>query len=164
MRFNTIDVFVRGVSFRLAQVSCGFLIAIVLVTTTDSGMRYLFNRPIGGSNEIVEILLSFLIMFAIPYCTAERAHIKVDLLDGFLSSAARRICDLLNGVVGAMALTYLSQRAFRKALDAHEFGDTTIFLSFPQWAIFGVIGLSAACYVLILIWQTVCSVIGRLPS
>lgn len=164
MLFETIDGFVRGASLRPAQFACGLLVAIVLVTTVDTGMRYLFNRPIGGSNEIIEILLSFLIMFAIPYCTSARAHIRVDLLDGFLGSAVRRICDILYGVIGVVVLSYLGQRAFQKALDAQEFGDTTIFLSFPQWAIYGAIALSAFAYALILVWQTVCALLGRLQT
>jgi len=154
MQIVSIDALVRGASRCLAQISCGFLIAIVLITTIDTGMRYLFSRPIGGSNEIIEILLSFLIMFAIPFCTAERAHIRVDLLDGFLGPIARRICDIVIGIAGVAVLSFLSQRALLKALEAHEYGDTTIFLSFPQWTIYGVIGLSAALYALILIWQT----------
>lgn len=164
MWINAIDALVRGASRRLAQISCGFLVVIMLITTIDTGMRYLFSRPIGGSNEIIEILLSFLIMFAIPYCTSERAHIKVDLLDGFLGPFARRFCDIVNGIIGVAVLCFLSQRATLKALDAREFGDTTIFLSFPQWAIFGVIGLSAFLYALILIWQTFRALVGRVPT
>ena len=73
MPVSLIDRVLRGISLRLAQAACGLLLAIMILTVLDTGLRYLAGRPIGGSNEMIEIMLSFLIMLSIPYCTVERA-------------------------------------------------------------------------------------------
>lgn len=140
---------------RLAQVACGLLLAIMLLTVLDTGLRYLAGRPIGGSNEMIEIMLSFLIMLSIPYCTIERAHIRVDLLSGALGAIGRRLADLLTGAIGIVTLAYLSRRAWRKAVEAWTYDDATILLGFPQWPLYATICLSMAAFALILLWQTV---------
>ncbi|WP_136657038.1 TRAP transporter small permease [Nitratireductor sp. XY-223] len=161
MPFETIDRIMRAVSLRLAQCACGLLLAIMLLTVADTGLRYLAGRPIGGSNEMIEIMLSFLIMLAIPFCTVERAHIRVDLLSSALGTAGRRLGDLITGAVGIVTLAFLSRRAWRKAVDAWAYGDGTIFLEFPLWTLYGAICVSMALFAAILLWQTLCSLLGR---
>ncbi len=161
MPVEAIDRMVRSISLRLAQAACGLLLAITLLTAVDTALRYLLGRPISGSNEMIEIMLSFLIMLSIPYCTVERAHIRVDLLSGALGAAGRRLADLLTGAIGIVTLAFLSRRAWRKAVDAWTYDDATILLGFPQWPLYGTICLSMAAFAAILLWQTLRSGLGE---
>jgi len=157
---SLIDRVLRSISLRLALAACGLLLAIMLLTVLDTGLRYLAGRPIGGSNEMIEIMLSFLIMLSIPYCTVERAHIRVDLLNDALGAVGRRLADLLTGAIGIVTLAFLSRRAWRKAVDAWTYDDATILLGFPQWPLYATICLSMAAFALILLWQTMRSALG----
>ena len=152
---------VQAVSRLLARLSCLVLAAIVLLTVADTALRYLFNAPIAGSNEMVEIMLSFLIMLALPVCTANRAHVKVDLLDGMLGRVGRRIADIVTGGIALVILFFLSKRCLDKAGDALEFGDTTIYLGFPQWPIYATISAATAMVGLILLLQTIPALLGK---
>lgn len=140
------------------------LIAIVLLTVLDTGLRYLVNRPIAGSNEMVEILLSFLIMLALPICTINRVHVRVDLLDNLLGSLGCKLADLFTGSLGIIILYFLSERCWRKAKDALEFGDATIFLNFPQWPMYMAISAATAIVALILLLQMVTLLFGDSPD
>ena len=151
----------QAVSRQLARLSCLVLVAIVLLTVTDTALRYLFNAPIAGSNEMVEIMLSFLIMLALPVCTVNRAHVTVDLLDGMLGRTGRRIADIINGGLALILLFFLSKRCMDKAGDALEFGDATIYLGFPQWPIYATISAAGAMVGLILLLQTIPALLGK---
>jgi TRAP-type C4-dicarboxylate transport system permease small subunit len=72
--------------------------------------RYLFNAPIPGAFEVIEILMGITIFAAIPVATVKGEHIVVDLLDPIvpasLTSALKRITAVLIGLVFA-TLTWL---------------------------------------------------------
>ena len=56
------------------------MLGIMGVTVTNVIMRYVFVRPISGSDEIVQFLLALLIFSAFPLVTVERRHFSVSLL------------------------------------------------------------------------------------
>ena len=43
--------------------------------------RYVMNDPVLGDAEIVQIGMSLVVMMAMPYATANGAHIRVDIFD-----------------------------------------------------------------------------------
>jgi len=137
----------------LAGLASALLVAIMMLTVVDTTGRYLLNSSIAGSNEMIEIMLSVLIMLAIPFCTTEGAHIKVDLLDRVLGKWGRFFATFLTNTIGAATLYFLASRAWRKATEAWEYEELTLYVQFPKSILYGTISVSAYVFALLLLWH-----------
>ncbi len=63
------------------------MLGIMGITVVNVLMRYVFVRPISGSDELVQFLLALLIFSAFPLVTVERRHFSVSLLARSASGA-----------------------------------------------------------------------------
>ncbi|MFV0383496.1 TRAP transporter small permease [Paracoccus sp. (in: a-proteobacteria)] len=130
----------------------GLLLVLALIFVSVI-MRYIFAAPIVGVNEIVQLASVGIVMLALPWCTAEGAHVRVDVLDGKIGSLGRFLGDIQARAIAALVLIVLVRRAILKALDAHEFGDATNMLQVPIWPFYAMIAAGMALCVLVLIAQ-----------
>lgn len=127
-------------------------VLLVLMTALISAaviMRYLVGHPILGVNEIVQLNAVALAMLALPYATRSGAHVRADIFDPSLGRWGRFAADLLTRAVSIWALSILVTRAWDKALDAREFGDSTNMLALPIWPLYGLIALGMALCILV---------------
>lgn len=118
-------------------------------------MRYVFNAPILGSNEIIQFASVVLVMLALPGAAHREMHIRVDVLDSVIGRIGRFIGDLLARAISIYLLTVLSWRAWAKMLDAMEFEDATNMLSLPFWPFYGLLVLGSVLYALVLLIQVI---------
>ena len=56
------------------------MLGIMGLTVVNVFMRYVFVRPISGSDEMVQFLLALLVFSAFPLVTVERRHFSVSVL------------------------------------------------------------------------------------
>ncbi|MEO7242217.1 MAG: TRAP transporter small permease subunit [Variovorax sp.] len=96
---------------------------IALMTVTDVGLRYFFNKPIFGAAEIVNATLAILVGAGLIVVAALRIHISVDLFDAplrrLLPNGYPRWVYLWN-VLGTAALAALLVRHAWHTVDAKE--------------------------------------------
>ena len=64
----------------LAIVAGAGLLVVLTLIFVSVVMRYIFSTPIVGVNEIVQLASVGIVMLALPWCTAEGAHVGVDVL------------------------------------------------------------------------------------
>ncbi|KGJ06642.1 TRAP-type C4-dicarboxylate transport system, small permease component [Paracoccus halophilus] len=139
----------------LAAVSgIGLLLVLVLIFVSVI-MRYVFAAPIVGVNEIVVLASIAIVMLALPWCTAENAHVTVDVLDHRIGRWGRFLGDIQARGIAALILSVLVWRAVLKALDAREFGDASNMLQLPIWPFYAIISLGMALTVVVLLLQLV---------
>jgi TRAP-type C4-dicarboxylate transport system permease small subunit len=135
----------------LAGKFCGWLAgislaAMMLVTVADVVLRAVFNTPLRGTFEIVELLLACTFFFALPASFLRDEHIVVDVVDGL---APRRV-PLLKRLSLALAVALLAAMAWQgwiSARDAVAFNDVTADLALPRlWYWIPVLaGMMGAC-------------------
>jgi len=147
-----LKVFNRA-NLALAAVSGAFLVLVLALVFVGVIARYLFNAPIIGINEFVQLASVGVVMLALPYCTAYSGHVSVDVLDHAIGAWGRFIGDLLSRALSAWVLSVLVRRAWLKTLDAHEFGDATNMLGLPLWPFYAFVAAGMALCVAILIVQ-----------
>lgn len=133
----------------LAAVAGVLLVLMTGLIAAAVVMRYLVGQPILGVNEIVQLNAVALAMLALPYATQSGAHVRADIFDPALGRWGRLVADLLTRAVSIAALSILVSRAWDKALDAREFGDSTNMLALPIWPFYGLIALGMALCILV---------------
>ncbi len=104
------------------------LFAMMGLTFYDVGARYFFNRPVGGSLELTELLLVGLIFTGLPLVSRNDEHVAIDLLDQRLSSRLRAHLRRLVDALCALLLFGLALLLYRKAGQLASYGDETAVL------------------------------------
>ena len=119
---------------------------MMLITVADVVLRAVFNKPIRGTLEIVELLLACAFFLALPASFLRDEHIVVDIVDG----VAWRWVPLLKRIALAIAVLLLAAMAWQgwiAARDAVAFNDVTSDLALPRlWYWIPVLaGMIGAC-------------------
>lgn len=145
----------------LAMLSVAVLGFMMVFVCAGVVLRYVFNAPIAGTNEVLELASVAFVMLALPYTTRQDAHIRIDLIDGFLGRVALAITDILYRVIGVLVLWFLVRANIARMLDAFEYSDTTNMIALPLWPFYGLIALGMGLYALILAVQMIAILIPR---
>lgn len=139
----------------LAVIAAVALLFLVTIISIGVILRYAFNVPILGLNEINQLTALTLVMAALPYCTAQRGHVGVDVFDNAIGRVGRLVGDIGSRLLSGFVLSVLAQRAALKALDAREFGDTTNMLDLPIWPFYSILAFGIALCVIVMAAQCV---------
>lgn len=107
------------------------IVAMLLITVADVLSRALFNKPIGGVVEIVELCVIWTTMLGIAIAWAEKSQIVVDVSDVFAAPRVIGLFDLFAQIVSAVVMALLAWLAFGEFRDIAAFGDRTADLSLP---------------------------------
>jgi TRAP-type C4-dicarboxylate transport system permease small subunit len=117
---------------------------LTLLVFVDVGLRYFVKAPIHGSNEIAGVLLLLVLLFSLPFTTAEDRHIKVDLCYNLLGPIPRRIADLVTALAGGVVATALAWHSFHTIPNELRYREATLLLEIPLWPLSLTTGLVAA--------------------
>jgi TRAP-type C4-dicarboxylate transport system permease small subunit len=130
------------------------LATMMFVTAFDVFGRKLFNSPILGSYEIVELLMAICIGLGIAHCGMMRGHINIDLLLMRLSKKTNAIIGTVTGMVAFVIIgiaawqtcIYIGNKIGTKAVT------TVLYIPIYPFVAIVAIGLIMYCIVLIIHW------------
>jgi TRAP-type C4-dicarboxylate transport system permease small subunit len=131
---------------------------MMLLTVADVGLRALFNKPIHGTYELIELGLACAIFVALPAVFLRDEHLVVDVVDSLAPKRAVRALDLFGAIASLAVLGVMFWRMVPLARDMQEFGDVTADLSIPKivyWipVLLGVGASALATLVYIVHWR-----------
>jgi TRAP-type C4-dicarboxylate transport system permease small subunit len=135
-----------------------FLAAMMLLTVADVALRAVFNKPIHGTFELIELCLACTIFLALPAVFLRDEHLVVDVVDHFARPAVVKVLDLFGAIASLAVLAVMFWQMVPLARDMQEFGDVTADLSIPKifyWVpvLLGVGASALATLVLIARWR-----------
>jgi len=129
--------------------------AISTIVIVDVFKRYVLNDPWIWSLEFNEWMLLLIFAFAIPECTRQNGHVRMELLISNLPKRSQEAMDVVY-ILCAITLFYLlGHHAWEEFLFDYDLGRITEFVRLPIWghhlAIFGMCVILIIYYVLRLI-------------
>jgi len=117
-----------------------FLAAMLLLTVADVTLRAVFNLPIRGVYDLIELLLAATFYIALPCVFLRDENIVVNSIDDLAPrwvQTLKRIAELLAAVI----LVVLAWQGLIEARDSYEFQDVTADLGLPRyWHWLAVLG------------------------
>lgn len=126
---------------------------MMLLTVADVVARSLFNLPIHGVYDLVELTLACTIFLALPAVFLRDEHVVVDLADHMVPRAVRWLRAAAASVTTAL-LAVMGWQMIGPALDTLAFGDVTADLALPRiwyWVpVLAGVGLSGIATVVML--------------
>jgi C4-dicarboxylate transporter, DctM subunit len=141
-----------------AVISGAFILIMMVMTTADVFLRYVFNSPIKGNYELQPLLLIGVVFLAAASIQARRSHIALDLITSHLSKgnqAAIRLFSDIIFLVFAALICWQFAMATRTAWIAHDYFWGLV--KFPLWPPYLVITLGTGLLGLRLIQQLISS-------
>ena len=141
---------------------------MMLLTVADVVLRGVFNIPIRGVLELVELGLACTVFVALPAVFLRDEHLVVDVIDHLVRPSVVRWLDLAGAALSLGVLVVMAWQMVPLARAMQEFGDVTSDLSIPKiyyWipVLLGVVASALATLVFILRWRAPLSRGERAP-
>ena len=113
-----------------AGVACSML-GIMGLTVVNVFMRYVFVRPISGSDEMVQFMLALLVFSAFPLVTVERRHFSVSVLARGARGWLKFAGVALELAVSALGCAIVTSQLYSQAAMLASEQMTTMVLQLP---------------------------------
>jgi TRAP-type C4-dicarboxylate transport system permease small subunit len=111
--------------------AAAFLVGMMLLTITDVTLRAVFNIPILGTYELVELMLAYAFFIALPAVFLRDENIVVNVIDDFVPRWVRMLRRAAM-VLAVVILAIMAWQGLRAAADSIAFNDITADLGLPR--------------------------------
>jgi len=126
----------RALAFFFNALAGLALMALVVITCIDVFGRYLFNQPLTGSTELIELGLGLVVFASLPVISWRNENVVVDILDKHFSATAHMIRSHLINIIFAITLYFVGDRLLMLGYRSLGYGEETEFLHIPLgWSI-----------------------------
>jgi TRAP-type C4-dicarboxylate transport system permease small subunit len=109
------------------------IFGLMLIGVVHIFGRKLFNAPIFGYIDIVEVAMSALVFLGLAYTERLGGHIRMELFVSFLKGRWLWAFELLGVLVGLAIVAVLTYYSYTHAMRAYDSGDTTIDAQYLLW-------------------------------
>jgi len=120
------------------------LLALVLTNAYSLIGRILFNRPLAGDFEMVEVGVAVAAFAFLPYCQITGANVTADIFTQTAGPRTVAFLALLSGLIAFAFSLLLISRMGQGLLDYRQYRETTTITGFPLWIAFVPIVMSLA--------------------
>jgi len=135
----------------LKHLATWILTAMMLLTAVDVCLRYLFNRPITGSFELVEFMMALFIPFSVVFCASEKAHVKVDIILEYFSKGIRSFFIFIANLISFVLFVLITWQTIIYIIEEYDSKLTSAVLYIPVYPFIGTLAIAFAILSFILL-------------
>ena len=110
-----------------------FIFGLMLLGVTQVLGRTLFNMPINGYIDFVEISISTFAFLGVAYCQRVGGHVRMELFLNLAKGRLQFAMEVAGTLVGLFVIGVLAWYSFEHFLRAYQLGDSTIDAELPVW-------------------------------
>jgi len=135
----------------LKSIAMGILVLMMFLTAMDVIFRYVFNRPITGSYELIEFMMAILVSFGIAYCAVMGGHVSVDLVVARFSEKTQAIIESITSLLslGLFILITWQNVLYIKENFHSKLESAVLFIPAYPFIVVVAIGFAVLCMVLL---------------
>jgi TRAP-type C4-dicarboxylate transport system permease small subunit len=131
--------------------ACCVLAGMMFLTFFDVGGRFVLNKPITGSLELTEFMMSVLASFGIGYCAMRKGHIRVDLLMQYTSKRANLWFDVCTYAISCLFYAVVTWQSWNDAISQLNSKLTSSVLFIPVYPFVFVLVIGVGILTLIML-------------
>ena len=113
--------------------SCFFLVLLVLISTVDVIMRYLFASFVPDTIELSGMMLGLCISFALAPVTYSQRQVGLNVVRSVLSPTASLVSETLMRILIASIFGLMGWQAFIRASKSYGYGEYSGSMQIPSW-------------------------------
>jgi TRAP-type C4-dicarboxylate transport system permease small subunit len=109
------------------------LVLMALMSLTSIVGRTLFDKPILGDYELVQMMSAVAVTMSLPFCQMIRGHIIVDFFTTGMPPRVNKVLDVVASLVLAVAAFIFSWRICLGMIDLYGNNDASMLLNLQTW-------------------------------
>ncbi len=123
----------KPVSGAMSAIGAAFLCFFMFWVVLDVALRFLFNRPIIGTFEIVEYGMVFFVFLTFSFAQFHKSHITVPVVVEHLNPRVRAGIDVITGIlmVAILAVLFWAQISQTQNMINTKIVSSALFV--PKW-------------------------------
>ena len=133
--------FISRFASRIGFCTLFLMMAIIVI---DVILRFLFNKPVQGSYEIVQLMMVCTVSLGISYTGLDKGHVAVGFLISKFSERKQAIINSFNYLVSVILFFFISWKSFVQVSVMKESETTTAMLEWPIYPFVIVLGCCTA--------------------
>jgi TRAP-type C4-dicarboxylate transport system permease small subunit len=137
------------------------LLAMMLVTTADVTLRYLFDRPVLGAIELTELLMVTIAALSLSWCTLKSGHIRVDIITSAFSKKTNKRIDVINYFLTAAICAFMVPALIGRYVEGVKLDARTYVLRIPEGPFVLILAFGYFLMFVVLIIHMVKSISGE---
>ena len=153
--FRKVEKWIHFLSRGMSFLGLFAVLLMTFMTSLDVIGRYVFNRPIPGSVDMLEVMLVLMVYASFAFCASEKGNVRVDVLYDRFPKRIQASVDILNSVLSVLIAGLIAWQLGIRALDIvlNPPGPATGYFEWPllPFIIFAAVGCWLLCLEL-LIW------------
>ena len=114
-------------------IAAAFLFSLMLLACAEVFMRKVFNSPIHGQADLVEIMIPTMGFFGLAYCQRLAGHVRMELLIHKLKGRALWLAEFTSNFATIIIVVITIYGTWTNFLNAYEIGDTSMDAQIPVW-------------------------------
>ncbi len=122
---NLIDNSVLKLSRLFNYIGVCVILFMMFFTASDVLLRYIFNSPIEGAYEAIELMMAISFCFGVAYTQRQKGHVSVDLLTQRLGEKKRAYLKFIVSTVSFILCLLITWQSFLKATVAFSSKEST---------------------------------------
>src|SRR3954453_23536275 len=127
------DRLLRHVEFATVVIAGLVIFFGMWIGVAEIYSRKLFNYPLYGQLDIIELTMSSYALLPIAYCWRAAGHIRVEIAIDLLAGRRRWLLELLTTVLALVLVTAIWPGVLHFFDNAYDIGDSTINTQWPTW-------------------------------
>lgn len=128
------------------------LFVLMLVVTVDVIGRYIFNAPLHGSFEYIQICMALIVFIALPVIVVREENVQVEVFEVFIPRPLRRFTRMIGFALSIAIVAGLVWVAFRRAATFHDSGERFVLLPAPLYPVaYFIFAMWLVCLVIMVV-------------
>lgn len=132
-RLGVLDRWLRPVEDSLNLIAALAIFLLMLLGVTQIALRKVFNAPIVGYIDAVELSMATFAFLGVAYCQRLGDHIRMEILIGLLKGRALWWAEFVSTLAALAIVGVLVWFGWDHFLRSFLIGDTTIDAEYPVW-------------------------------
>lgn len=113
--------------------SVGMMVSMIICVADVAGTNF-FGRPVPGTLEITESTMVLIVFGALAYTQAQRGHIRVEILHGYMSPRVQSFADVVTHVLALVFFALLGWQSASELSYSWEMREATMgTIRFPLY-------------------------------
>lgn len=108
-------------------------VALTAMSLVSIVGRKLFNMPVPGDLELMQMGCAFASAAFLPYCQMIRGHVRVDFFTSKAPPAVKAAMNCVAAILVGLFGAIIAWRAAAGAISVYESGETSTILGWPVW-------------------------------
>jgi TRAP-type transport system small permease protein len=140
------------------------LVVMMLFTVLNVVMRAVFNSPIPGDVELIEVGMVCVGFLGLAWCALRGMHISVDLVVSFFPRRVQAVFDVFSYVIGLAISILMAWRGFLEGIANRDLNNMSATLGFPIYPFYWVTatGYAVLCLaILVLLVKSISEAVNK---